>query len=244
MRANDTTPLVVINQVAPIYVSFSVPGRYLPEIRRYQAQQPLVDRSAHPGQGRTWGAAGGAAGPGSRASADGAPTVADRRAPATTRERARSPSSTTASIRRPARSRLKGTFANDDQALWPGLFVQVTLVLRPNPNAIVVPAAAVQASQAGQFVFVVKPDRTAEVRNVTVERQQGEEIVVAQGPAAGEEVVTDGQLRLTPARASRRARAARVRQAGGGARPRGTGRGRRGRTSRRRTPRRERGNQS
>jgi multidrug efflux system membrane fusion protein len=92
---------------------------------------------------------------------------------------------------------MKGTFANDDHALWPGLFVQVTLVLRTDPSAIVVPAAAVQASQAGQFVFVVKPDRTVEVRNITVERQQGEEVVVAQGLKPGEEVVTDGQLRLT-----------------------------------------------
>jgi multidrug efflux system membrane fusion protein len=56
--------------------------------------------------------------------------------------------------------KLKGTFANADHALWPGLFVQVTLVLSTDPKAIVVPAAAVQASQAGQYVFVVKPDRT------------------------------------------------------------------------------------
>ena len=79
--------------------------------------------------------------------------------------------------------KLKGTFPNADHALWPGLFVQVTLVLRTDPKAIVVPAAAVQASQAGQYVYVVKPDRTVEMRNVTVERQQGEEMVIAQGLA-------------------------------------------------------------
>jgi multidrug efflux system membrane fusion protein len=56
--------------------------------------------------------------------------------------------------------KLKGTFANADHALWPGLFVQVTLVLSTDPTAVVVPAAAVQVSQAGQYVFVVKPDRT------------------------------------------------------------------------------------
>src|SRR6185436_2335848 len=77
--------------------------------------------------------------------------------------------------------KLKGTFANADHALWPGLFVQVTLVLSTDPKAIVVPAAAVQASQAGQYVFVVKADRTVELRNVTIERQQGEEMVIAQG---------------------------------------------------------------
>jgi multidrug efflux system membrane fusion protein len=93
--------------------------------------------------------------------------------------------------------RLKGTFANDDHALWPGLFVQVTLVLRTDPSAIVVPSIAVQTSQAGQFVFVINADRTAEVRNVVVERQQGDESVISHGLKAGEEVVTDGQLRLT-----------------------------------------------
>ncbi len=134
---------------------------------------------------------------------------------------------------------MKGTFANADHALWPGLFVQVTLVLRTDPNAIVVPAAAVQASQAGQFVFVVKADRTVEVRNITVERQQGDEIVVAQGLKPGEEVVTDGQLRLTAG-----ARVTTGTRGEGPAEPaargpRGTGPGRRGGTAWRRTPRRE-----
>jgi multidrug efflux system membrane fusion protein len=93
--------------------------------------------------------------------------------------------------------KMKGTFNNADHALWPGLFVQVTLILRTDPNAIVVPSVAVQSTQAGQFVFVITPDRTAEVRNVTVERQQGDESVITQGLRPGEEVVTDGQLRLT-----------------------------------------------
>ena len=57
--------------------------------------------------------------------------------------------------------------------------MQVTLLLHTDPKAIVVPAAAVQASQSGQYVFVVKPDRTAEIRDIVVERQEGDEIVVA-----------------------------------------------------------------
>ena len=75
--------------------------------------------------------------------------------------------------------KLKGTFPNTDRALWPGLFVQVTLKLTTNPTAIVVPAVAVQTSQNGQYVYVVKPDRTVELRPVTVERQQGDDIVIA-----------------------------------------------------------------
>src|SRR5919112_339620 len=94
--------------------------------------------------------------------------------------------------------KLKGTFDNADHALWPGLFVQVTLVLSTNPSAIVVPAVAVQTSQSGQYVFVVKQDRSVEQRPVSVQRQQGDDMVIAQGLSAGEEVVTDGHLRLTP----------------------------------------------
>ena len=132
--------------------------------------------------------------------------------------------------------KLKGTFPNADHALWPGLFVQVTLVLSTDPKAIVVPAAAVQASQAGQYVFVVKPDRTVELRNVTIERQQGEEMVIAQGLAAGEEIVTDGHLRLTPGarvvtgtRGQGSGEPGRGGREGNGERGDGNGRGRRGR---------------
>jgi multidrug efflux system membrane fusion protein len=85
-----------------------------------------------------------------------------------------------------------------DRSLWPGLFLQVTLDLRTEADAIVVPAAAVQVSQNGQYVYVVKADQTADMRPVTVERQQGNEVVIAKGVSAGEEIVTDGQLRLTP----------------------------------------------
>ena len=129
--------------------------------------------------------------------------------------------------------RMKATFQNADHALWPGLFVQVTVVLRTDPNAVVVPSAAVQTSQTGQFVYVVKPDRTAEVRNVTVERQQGDDVVIARGISAGDEVVTDGQLRLTPgARVTTGTRGEGGGEPGGGE---GEGRGRRGGTRGRRS---------
>jgi multidrug efflux system membrane fusion protein len=94
--------------------------------------------------------------------------------------------------------KLKATFPNGDRALWPGLFVQVELRLSSEPDAVVVPTVAVQPSQQGQYVYVVRPDSTVERRNVTVERQQGDESIVASGLKGGERVVTDGQLRLTP----------------------------------------------
>jgi multidrug efflux system membrane fusion protein len=74
----------------------------------------------------------------------------------------------------------------------------VTLDLATEPNALVVPAAAVQVSQSGQYVYVVKNDCTAEMRPVTIERQQGNDIVIAKGVTQNDEVVTDGTLRLTP----------------------------------------------
>ena len=95
--------------------------------------------------------------------------------------------------------RLKATFGNDEKRLWPGQFVNVTLTLTTEPEAIVIPAQAVQSGQGGsQFVFVVKEDSTVDNRRITVERTQGNETVVAKGLQPGEKVVVDGQPRLTP----------------------------------------------
>jgi multidrug efflux system membrane fusion protein len=94
--------------------------------------------------------------------------------------------------------KLKASFPNHDRALWPGLFVQVSLQLAVQPTAIVVPSVAVQTSQQGQYVYVVTPDHTVELRHVQVDRQQGDETVIADGLKGGEEIVTEGQLRLTP----------------------------------------------
>jgi multidrug efflux system membrane fusion protein len=93
---------------------------------------------------------------------------------------------------------LKATFANTDNALWPGQFVDVALTL-VTEDAVLVPAQAVQAGQQGPFVFVVKPDLTVESRTVKPGRRlAGGDLVIEQGLAGGEQVVTDGQLRLVP----------------------------------------------
>jgi multidrug efflux system membrane fusion protein len=95
--------------------------------------------------------------------------------------------------------RLKATFGNEEKRLWPGQFVNVTLTLTTEPDAIVIPTQAVQSGQgASQFVFVVKEDSTVDNRRITVERTQGNETVVGKGLARGERVVIDGQPRLTP----------------------------------------------
>jgi multidrug efflux system membrane fusion protein len=93
---------------------------------------------------------------------------------------------------------LRATFANQEERLWPGEFVDLTVVLGEEPGRIVCPAGAIQTGQQGQYVFVVAADRTVELRPVRVNRMDEREAVIDEGLAAGETVVTDGQLRLVP----------------------------------------------
>jgi len=94
--------------------------------------------------------------------------------------------------------KLKALFPNTDRRLWPGELVEVVLRLAVEPHAMVVPSAAVQNGQQGQFVFVVNADRSVVMRPVSVARTAGDDAVIASGLKIGEEIVTDGQLRLTP----------------------------------------------
>lgn len=164
VRANDANPLVVINQVRPIYVNFAVPEQNLPEVRKYRAAGPLTvetlpDPGAPPVQGQL--------------------IFVDN---------AVDPSTGTI--------RLRAQFENADAALWPGQFVNVSLRLTEQVDAIVIPSPAVQNGPQGQYVYVVGPDLVAEVRKITVLRTDGERTIVATGLQKGERVVTRGQLRL------------------------------------------------
>ncbi|MBV9504138.1 MAG: efflux RND transporter periplasmic adaptor subunit [Acidobacteriia bacterium] len=94
--------------------------------------------------------------------------------------------------------KLKGTFENTNHKLWPGQFVRVNLRLSERPNAVVVPNEAIQTGQNGTFVYVVKPNRTVEVRPVQTSLRVNQDMVVDKGLEAGEVVVTEGQLRLAP----------------------------------------------
>jgi multidrug efflux system membrane fusion protein len=93
---------------------------------------------------------------------------------------------------------LKGTFANADRRLWPGQFANVVLTLTTRAGAVVVPSPAIQTGQQGQYLFVVKPDLTVEARPVATGQAFGEETIVEKGVQPGEQVVTDGHLRLVP----------------------------------------------
>jgi multidrug efflux system membrane fusion protein len=91
---------------------------------------------------------------------------------------------------------VRAQFPNEDEALWPGVFVDVTITFRTVPNAIVIPPTALQIGQNGSYVWLVKPDETVEMRPVTVAWQDSQEAVISHGLAKGETVVTGGALRL------------------------------------------------
>lgn len=164
VKANDDTPLVVLNQTRPIYVAFSVPAQILPAIRRRDEDKVPVSASA-PGD--------------SDGSSEGRLSFVDNAVDAST-----------------STILLKATFPNEDERLWPGEFVDVTVTLGEEPDRVVAPSPAVQAGQQGQYVFVVKGDSTVEMRPVKVARMDEAEAVIGEGLEAGETVVTDGQIRL------------------------------------------------
>jgi multidrug efflux system membrane fusion protein len=120
---------------------------------------------------------------------------------------------------------LKATFPNTDSRLWPGQFVTVRLILDVQRDVLTIPAQAVMTGQAGSFVYVVNADRSASTRAIAVGRAVNDDVVVDSGLVAGQQVVTDGQLRLIPGArvelkdTSAVARAAGSRRAGRGGRP-------------------------
>jgi membrane fusion protein, multidrug efflux system len=164
----NSMELCTINQIEPIYVTFGVPEAQLPAVKQYMAQGPLTVRS-QPQDDST------------APSETGTLTFVDNAVDATT-----------------GTITLKGTFVNTDRKLWPGQYVRVTLRLTTQANAVTVPNEAVMTGQNGSYVYVVKPDRTADTRNVVTGARVGQDMVIASGLEPGETVVTEGQLRLAP----------------------------------------------
>jgi len=165
--ANGTTPLVIINQIRPISVSFSVPQRYLDDIQRFSAQHRL-DVEVRPGEDTT-------------VVLRGTLTFINNQVDTTT-----------------GTIQLKGTFDNASRRLWPGEFVTTRLVMNVETNALTVPSQAVMTGQNGSYVYVVGSDHTVKTQDVTLGRAVQDYVVIEKGVAQGQQVVTDGQLRLVP----------------------------------------------
>ena len=163
VRQADTSPMATINQMVPVYVSFTVPQKNLPDIRKAIAAETATVEAIVPGEQKR---------------ATGQVTMIENTVdPAT------------------GMAVVRATMPNQDELLWPGTLVTIDMTLR-NEEGVVVPANAVQISQTGTFVFVVA-DGVAQVQPVNVERQVGNESVIASGLNGGETVVTEGQLLLS-----------------------------------------------
>ena len=163
VRPADLTPLMTINQMAPVYVTFTVPQRNLPDIRQALAAETATVEAIIPGESRR---------------ASGQVTMIENAVDSAT-----------------GMATIRATMPNADELLWPGTLVTAQLTLRME-DAVSVPTVAVQVSQSGTFVFVVK-DGVATIRPVKVDRIVGNQSVLLSGLEGGETVVTDGQLQLT-----------------------------------------------
>jgi membrane fusion protein, multidrug efflux system len=162
-RSADLVPIATINQMAPVYVSFSVTQRALPELRLAMAEGTVPIEVIIPGETRRAG---------------GTIAMIENAIDQTT-----------------GMATLRATMPNQDELLWPGTLVTARITLRTE-DAVVVPTAAVQVSQQGNLVFVIK-DNVAVVTPVKVARSLGDQTVLESGLTEGDVVVTDGHLLLT-----------------------------------------------
>lgn len=164
----NTTGLLLIQRLDPIYADFTITEADLPEVQRQLSRGTLRALvrvpSDPPNRGR-----------------EGKLTFVDNTV-----------QNATGTVN------LRATTANADHHFWPGQFVNVTLVLATAKGAVLIPNQATQISQQGSYVFVVKQDSTAELRMITLGQRQGDDVVVTKGVAAGEQVVVTGQLTVAP----------------------------------------------
>jgi RND family efflux transporter MFP subunit len=163
VRPADTQPLAVINQMAPVYVTFAIPQRVLVDLRDAMAKGDSKVTATIPGHQR---------------SEEGKVAMVENAVDSTT-----------------GMVTVRGIMNNASETLWPGILVQTKLIIR-NEDTVVVPTVAVQRSQSGNYVFVVK-DGVSKVRPVRVDRTSGGTSVISEGLSGDEDVVVDGQLLLS-----------------------------------------------
>ncbi|HEY1470115.1 MAG TPA: efflux RND transporter periplasmic adaptor subunit [Candidatus Acidoferrum sp.] len=164
----NTTSLLSIQRLDPIYATFTITERDLPEVQREMGRGTLKALVRLPGDAEN-------------VTRPGKVEFLDN-----------SVQNATGTVN------LRATISNPDHHFWPGQFVNVKLVLATEKGAVLIPSQAAQISQQGPFVFVVKTDDTAELRPVTLGQRQGNDVVIASGLVAGERVVLAGQLLVRP----------------------------------------------
>jgi len=165
VHAADTNPMLVITQLQPIAVIFTLPEDNLPTVAQHMQHGTLqVEAYSRDDQTKL---------------ATGTLLTIDNQIDQTT-----------------GTDKLKAVFENKDNLLWPNQFVNVRLLLETRKNSTVIPAAAIQRGPQGTYVFVVKPDKTVEVRPVTAPFTQNNSSLITSGVQPGEVVVVDGQDKL------------------------------------------------
>jgi multidrug efflux system membrane fusion protein len=162
----DTRPLTTIRQISPIDVNFYLPQYEFQRIKQLQSQSPLTVEATIPKSTI-------------QETFQGKVYFIDNNL-----------SLNTGTIL------LKAVFQNENRILWPGEFVEVKLLLKTQPKALIVPFAAVQMGQQGSYVYIVKPDNTVELRNVKTGVRYNDYIVIEDGVKDGEKIVIDGQVNL------------------------------------------------
>jgi multidrug efflux system membrane fusion protein len=164
----NTTALLSIQRLDPIYANFTITERDLPEVQKQMSHgqlRALVRLASDPEEGGR---------PGRVEFLDNAVQ------------------NSTGTVN------LRATVSNPDHHFWPGQFVNVKLVLATEKSAVLVPSQATQISQQGPYVYVIKSDNTAELRPVSVGQRQGNDVVITSGLTPGERVVVTGQLLVRP----------------------------------------------
>ncbi len=165
VHPGDANGIVVISQLHPVSVSFSLPQSLLPILKEQQ------ERKARRVQAL---------------STDGAAVIDEGKLSLIESQI----DTATGTIR------CKATFDNPKEALWPGAFVTIRVLMDELPNAVTVPAAAIQPSSQRPFVYVIDPSNTAQVREVTPGPASGPDTVILGGLSGGEQVVVEGQFQL------------------------------------------------
>jgi membrane fusion protein, multidrug efflux system len=168
VKANDTTAMVVINQLQPIAVNFSLPQQNLPALQKRMRKNKLLASITIPGDSNNTELTG---------KIDFINNAVD---------------TTTGTIT------LKAEFDNADLKLVPGQLVNVSILLATIDEALIVPKEAVNQGQDGQYVYRLMPDNTVTAVPVKIAYEEEGRIVIADGLKAGDKIVTDGQLRLAP----------------------------------------------
>jgi multidrug efflux system membrane fusion protein len=168
VHASDQTGIAIITQLRPIALIFTLPEQSLPEIHRRDESGETLEVLAVSRDNKT-------------TLGTGKLTVIDNQIDTTT-----------------GTIRLKAEFPNEDNALWPGQFVNARLLLTTRKGGVVVPAAAVQRGPDGSYVYVIMEDSTVQMWPVVVGQTENNEALIDSGLAGGEKIVVDGQYKLQP----------------------------------------------